>query len=1315
MITADTYDFLYKKSLPELKKDYTDSLIFNAIRVWKNKGISAEEISDKIDDLKETLARAGKEQFIAIYKTYKQSNKTALYFPLYELRLSPELGEDEQDRIIDKYVEQDEDLDSLFYYGKDFLTRQQINRIIDNTIEKGRQLPLLLFTYINKLLLPEQEHSVIDKYIEQAKQDGSNILNLFYYSKDLLSPEQTSRAIDKAIEQGEDFDYLKQYMTPEQIKLLERKLRPQKQSSESIMLVPMRDLETFVDFKYPDRHNKIPKGHRPFMHNEEEPVREQKEVLPQEEHDMFFGPSYPQNVRQYCKVSMADLKKQALYFPEYEKWFDKKYIDWYVKRGYNLVTLFKKVGKELTDEQVDIAINFTLNLRGSEYIMDLLRKEWVVPPDFRYRIVQQLLDKNWGINLLDTVQVWMTRSQVCQAISNVFRYEFERVTDKLLIDMLSFIREQTIGRGQECLSSEQERQLYYELKQRNVKIGSILDYPKSGLDLSIWTDEGVLKEEIKTIMLDALSGFFDEKGIQLTEVVDDIIIIGSLTTYQYNSKSDLDVHSLIDYEKFKNQLYEAGQELSKKQVVELLDKTWRKELSERCGKVPNTEHPIEFYFELEGELEAKKEDGVYSVLKDEWLQAPRTVDLDYDIAEIYPEVIGYAEGIASEMDIEIGEIKRDIKNIEFLQETIAQLDGEKKKLFKEKLENKVKEIEDSILEIVETGKDVIDKRKKKEYAPESEANVNFKYLQRYGYLWLVKQLGKALEDKTTEEIEVEDTKDVDKVEDVLDRFETEPELCEEIKGRKQALYFPKYEIQLIPELPEEEQEEAIDKAIDKGKDLNYLYSYVGDKFTPQQIDRAIDKGEHLWSLYQYSGKNFTPQQIDKAIDKGEYLEYLYEYVGNKFTPEQIDRAIDKGEDLYYLYGFAGKNFTPQQIDKAIDKGKDLWSLYEHVGKNFTPQQIDKAIDKGKDLKHLYEYVGDRFTPQQKKRYKEKIKKKSNAIESIGFNKQGDYTRFFYDNVGQIIGRIEVAEDGNAFAYDTFGNLVGKSWEGKTFNAQGDIVAQSDILSSLLIREERVIAKKALYFPEYEIKMILELPEKEQGEVIDKAIDKGEYLEYLYEYVGNKFTPEQIDRAIDKGEDLYYLYGFAGKNFTPQQIDKAIDKGKDLWSLYEHVGKNFTPQQIDKAIDKGKDLKHLYEYVGKNFTPQNIDKAMDKGEGLDILYQFVGDNFTLEHKKRYEEKIKKKGCATLPINILIPSESVIKNSYKVYNKDIEPIQVAIIDDNYVIIDGNKRTQAFKNYGYDKIPAKIVNVKKGWRTDFLRDIVKHYRNTGGILCQ
>ena len=414
---------------------------------------------------------------------------------------------------------------------------------------------------------------------------------------------------------------------------------------------------------------------------------------------------------------------------------------------------------------------------------------------------------------------------------------------------------------------------------------------------------------------------------------------------------------------------------------------------------------------------------------------------------------------------------------------------------------------------------------------------------------------------------------------------------------KKALYFPKYEILVIPELPEEEQEEAIDKAIDKGDNIASLYEYVGDKFTPQNIDKALDKGEKLWPW-----------------------------------------------SLYYLYTYAGDKFTPQQIDRAIDKGEHLWSLYEHVGKNFTPQQIDKAIDKGKDLKYLYQYVGDKLTSQQKKRYKEKIKKKKSSVvavkmadktlfenvwktiketddgytyedntEGVGilpFRVKGDKIEYLirYENnpilheiVTIITGRRDEEENRQNWWIDTAarelkeeagidisglddidfriidlgGMYIGKShknpdrlmaidvtgldqkepetdgtifekmstniWvdedELKTYAIKEPDCYLSTIANKYFLKKEIKGRKQALYFPEYEKWF-------EDG-YIDEYIEQGEDLYKLFEYAKDLMTHEQInnaiDRAIEQGVDLDLLFKFAKDLMTHEQINNAIDK------------------------------------------------------------------------------------------------------------------------------------------------------------------------------
>jgi hypothetical protein len=146
--------------------------------------------------------------------------------------------------------------------------------------------------------------------------------------------------------------------------------------------------------------------------------------------------------------------------------------------------------------------------------------------------------------------------------------------------------------------------------------------------------------------------------------------------------------------------------------------------------------------------------------------------------------------------------------------------------------------------------------------------------------------------------------------------------------------------------------EEIDKAIEKGEDLEWLYEY--QELSPAQIDKAIEKRTSLWKLY--GCQKLSSYQIDRAMDIGEELYWLYGY--QKLSSYQIDRAMDIGERLGPLYGC--QKLSSYQIDRAIDIGKELGSLYRLH--KLSPHQIYRAIDIGKELDVLYEY--HKLSPHQ---------------------------------------------------------------------------------------------------------------------------------------------------------------------------------------------------------------------------------------------------------------------------------------------------------------------------------------------------------------
>jgi 2'-5' RNA ligase len=331
------------------------------------------------------------------------------------------------------------------------------------------------------------------------------------------------------------------------------------------------------------------------------------------------------------------------------------------------------------------------------------------------------------------------------------------------------------------------------------KSSSVLDYPKPGLDPQVWQADGTMHTPIKQEILKKLSDFFQSKGVkkEVKKFVKYVNIIGSLTTYQYNSKSDLDVHVGVHLNAFKDALSKTTFWVNDDELVDLLNKHWKDELNEIDPKVAaGTAHPIEYFFEIEGYYNTNRSDGIYSLLKNKWKKEPRTVDYDFDLAEYYPKIVEEANQFLKDIDSGLGEVQRNIGDIALLKETVERFPKEKRKLFKKKIHEKIEQINQNISSIVETGQEIIDQRKQ-EYAPTSVSNILFKYLQRYGYVWLIKQLEDVLENDVTEEVNIEDLNDVKELEQILDDFE-----CREDDTVKLAdLYKPEFYYYILNNFP----------------------------------------------------------------------------------------------------------------------------------------------------------------------------------------------------------------------------------------------------------------------------------------------------------------------------------------------------------------------------------------------------------------------------------------------------------------------------------------------------------------------------------
>jgi len=118
-----------------------------------------------------------------------------------------------------------------------------------------------------------------------------------------------------------------------------------------------------------------------------------------------------------------------------------------------------------------------------------------------------------------------------------------------------------------------------------------------------------MRPEVRERLLTIAEMFFDFLNIDV--IVSDIIMIGSLTNYNWSEYSDVDLHLVVDYSQFDKK--------SKELFIEFFD---LKKI------IFNMRHNITLFgFDVECFVQDEKEttfsSGIYSVINDEWINVPK--------------------------------------------------------------------------------------------------------------------------------------------------------------------------------------------------------------------------------------------------------------------------------------------------------------------------------------------------------------------------------------------------------------------------------------------------------------------------------------------------------------------------------------------------------------------------------------------------------------------------------------------------------------------------------------------------------------------
>lgn len=122
--------------------------------------------------------------------------------------------------------------------------------------------------------------------------------------------------------------------------------------------------------------------------------------------------------------------------------------------------------------------------------------------------------------------------------------------------------------------------------------------------------------------------------------------------------------------------------------------------------------------------------------------------------------------------------------------------------------------------------------------------------------------------------------------------------------------------------------------------------------------------------------------------------------------------------------------------------------------------------------------------------------------------------------------------------------------------------------------------------------------------INQAIERGHYLDTLFDVKNQTLLSENIDKAIERGNALDELY--TNHKLNQKQIAKAIGKGSSLSPLFTHQW--LTVDNIDRAIkttikEHERSIKDLFRW--QELTEKQIDAAIAspdiRGDVLETLY------------------------------------------------------------------------------------------------------------------
>ncbi len=162
--------------------------------------------------------------------------------------------------------------------------------------------------------------------------------------------------------------------------------------------------------------------------------------------------------------------------------------------------------------------------------------------------------------------------------------------------------------------------------------------PKNTLNPDFWVDDD-LDDAIRSNLLTIAKNFAED--IKINKALDDIIIVGSIASYNWTEKSDIDLHLVVDFEKL------GEDEDFVEDLMRLHHNRWNND-----HKILILGHEVEIYVQ---DVDHKGHyAGIYSLKHSEWEKMPQKETPEIDIAAVSNK----AASIAKEIDAIHGIFKR---------------------------------------------------------------------------------------------------------------------------------------------------------------------------------------------------------------------------------------------------------------------------------------------------------------------------------------------------------------------------------------------------------------------------------------------------------------------------------------------------------------------------------------------------------------------------------------------------------------------------------------------------------------------------------